>query len=344
MTITSRNWTLLLTIAAACALSAGTLGMTGNAFAQDNAPVRMTVEPSAIPAFVASDRGLFGDLEVEISQVGYAQVQALLIAGDTDVAWISPVETAEFVAQGSDFKYFSTAGAQNMYNGVVVQADAAGTYDSIEDLKGKRLGIPGYGTGTWTTFQAFVRAYYGMEDAQAAFNVVTASSGALLALVERGEVDAALLFSGSSAAARSLPQFQTIFSFTEAMQENTGQPLVVNGAVATTTWLEENKEAAATIVAGLDEATRWIGENPEAFSEGGEYADLAEAAGWLSEAETTSTVQNLIQEGKWYLTSDAYTSEWISAVHGLLERGGTIENLPAIEEIFLAPGTLGTEQ
>ena len=67
--------------------------------------VSMTVEASAIPAFVAADRGFFGDLEVEVSKVGYDQVQALLVAGDTDIAWMSPIETVQFVTEGSDFRY-----------------------------------------------------------------------------------------------------------------------------------------------------------------------------------------------------------------------------------------------
>ncbi|WP_226577211.1 ABC transporter substrate-binding protein [Acuticoccus sediminis] len=302
--------------------------------------VSMTVEASAIPAFVAKDRGLFGDLDVDVSKVGYDQVQALLVAGDTDVAWISPIETVQFVAEGSDFRYFSTAGAQNMYNGIVVRADEAGEYPNVMSLEGKRLGIPGFGTGTWAAFRAFAKAYYGVDDPTTVFDVVTASSGALLALVERGQVDAALLFSGSSAAARSLPQFKTIFSFTEAMQESAGEPLVINGAVATATWLEENPETAARIVAGLDAATRWIQENPDAFAEGGEYADLARDAGWLAGPETAETVLTLIKEGKWYLTSDAYTDDWIGAIYDLLEKGEFVETLPARDDAFLAPGSL----
>ena len=313
-------------------------------FAAPAAAITVTVDASAVPVFVAADRGFFGDLDVEVSQVGYAQVQALLIAGETDIGWFSPIEAVQFVAEGSDFKYFSTAGAQNMYNGVVVRASEGETYNDITDLKGKRLGIPGYGTGTWASFVSFMKAYYDIDDPQAEFEVVTASSGALLALVEREQVDGALLFSGSSAAARSMDTFKTIFSFTEAMQENTGQPLVITGSIATTPWLEEHAEEAAQFVAGLDAAVEWIMANTDAFSEGGEYAHLAEGAGWLSSPDTTSTVQGLIKEGKWYLTSATYTQDWIDAIHGLVVAGGTLETVPAAEDVFLAPGTLSTPE
>lgn len=121
-------------------------GEGGNEAAGGDNTVRMTVEASAIPAFVAADRGFFDGIEVEVSEVGYDEVQSLLVSGDTDVAWVSPLETAQFVSQGESFKYFSTAGSQNMYNGVVVSTEDAQNYDSLEDLEGQRLGIPGYGT------------------------------------------------------------------------------------------------------------------------------------------------------------------------------------------------------
>lgn len=173
--------------------------------------------------------------------------------------------------------------------------------------------------------------------------MVTADSGALLALVEQGEVEASLLFSGTSAAARSLPEFTTIFSFTEAMQEQTGQPLPVNGAVATGEWLENNPEQAAALIEGLDEATAWISDNPEAFAEGGEYEELADAAGWLAGPETTTTVQDLITEGSWFLSSEDYTQEWIDAVFTLVEAGDGVlvdGDIPAQDAVFLTPGTL----
>lgn len=334
-------------VAGVAALSMSTVALLvacgGDNGSGDGNTVSMTVEASAIPAFVAADRGFFDDIEVDVSQVGYDEVQSLLVSGDTDVAWVSPLETAQFVSQGEDFRYFSTAGAQNMYNGVVVRTEDADQYTNIGDLAGHSLGIPGFGTGTWVAFEVFTRAFYGIDDAQNDFDVVTADSGALLALVEQGEVDASLLFSGTSAAARSLPEFTTVFSFTEAMQEETGQPLPVNGAVATGEWLEANPELAAGVVEGLDEATQWIIDNPDAFSEGGEYQDLADAAGWLTGPETTSTVQDLISQGKWFLTSDAYTQDWIDAVYTLVESGeGAMVDgeIPAQEDVFLAPDSL----
>lgn len=324
----------------ACGLLLAACGGGGSASDEGEGgdAVTMTVEPSAVPAFVASDRDLFEGIDVEVTEVGYDQVESLLVSGETEVAWISPLETAQFVAEGQPFRYFSTAGAQNMYNGVVVRAEDSNDYQSLQDLTGSRLGIPGFGTGTWTAFSVFAQTFYGIDNPRNAFDIVTADSGALLALLERGEIDAALLFSGSSAAARSGKQFHTVFSFTEAMQEETGQPLTVNGSVARADWVKKNPQKAASIVAGLDAAVKWMQNNPQAFEEDGTYADLAENAGWHSTPETTAGVLELIKSGQWYLSGETYTDEWIDSVYQLVEtgKGSLVEEVPAKDDVFMS--------
>lgn len=313
-----------------------TLSLMGVSHAEDT-EVKITVEPSALPAFVAQREGLFKGIKVDVTQVGYAQVQALLVSGETDVAWMSPLETMEFVSEGSDFRYFSTAGSQNMYNGVVVRAADADKYHSIEDLKGKKLGVPGYGTGTWAIFQTFARAFYGVDDSRSTFKTVAADSGALLALLERGDIDAALLLSGTSAVARSSPQFKTIFSFTEDLQKRTGQPLTVNGAVATASWLEKNPHTVASLVAGLDAGVQWMVDHPEAFARGGKYQDLAQAVGWLKGDKPNTTIQTFLREGKWYLTSANYTQAWIDTVTKLAQEGKLVAKIPPSSQVFWPP-------
>ena len=138
------------------------------------------------------------------------------------------------------------------------------------------------------------------------FDNITADSGALLGLLESGEIEAALLFSGQSAAAIALDQFETIFSFTEAWQESTGHPMTVNGPVARADWLEENTAAAVALVNGIDAGVQWIKDHPEEFMEGGKYEEWVTSEGWLSSPETSAGIMELLDSGDWYLTSDSY--------------------------------------
>ena len=301
--------------------------------------IEVAVSPSGLPVYVAAQEGLFPEgLDIEVSLVGYDQSASLFLAGDSPIGWISPIEVAEFAAEGEDFRYFSTAGATNMINGLVVRAEDAEKYQSVEDLVGQTVGNPGFGTGTWATFQVILESEYGIN-AEEDFENLTADSGALLGLLEEGEIEAALLFSGQSAAAIALDQFETIFSFTDAWEEATGQPMVVNGPVARAGWLEENEEAAQAIVEGIDAAVQWIKDNPQEFQEGGEYEEWVEAEGWLTTPETTEAIMQLLQDDEWYLTSDVYSEEWVDAFYDLIVagEGSLVEEVPERDAVFYLP-------
>lgn len=301
--------------------------------------IQVSVSPSALPLQVAVEEGLCADsLDIEVSQVGYDQSAALFLAGESPIGWESPLEVAKFVSEGEDIVYLSTAGAANMINGVVVRAEDADKYQELEDLVGERVGNPGYGTGTWTSFQVIAESKFGI-DARADFENVTADSGALLGLLESGEIEAALLFSGQSAAALALDQFETIFSFTKAWQEATGEPMVVNGPIARQSWLDEHEEEAKALIECIDEGVRWMAENPQELLAGGAYEKWTEAEGWLIDPETTEGIISLVKDGEWYLTSEVYDRVWIDAMYELIQdgEGVLVEEVPAEDSIFYPP-------
>lgn len=302
----------------------------------------LTADITAVAAFVAEREGLFqqSGVDVEVSTVGFDQAASLLLAGNSDLAWMNPLEVAQLASEGEDFRYISTAGALNMFNGVVVRAEDAEKYSTISDLAGARLGQPGFGTGTWTNFQVFADKYYGISDPESTFNLVTADSGALLAMLEMGEIDAALLFAADSASARFSDKFKTIFSFTEVMQENDGQPLAITGPVATAEWLDANPEDATSVVEGLDAAVNWMSQNTQEFRTGGKYEDLAQENGWLTDPAATDGILNYVADMQWLLTSDTYTEDWRQAIQGVVTDGEGIivesGNVPAVDS-YLAP-------
>src|SRR5690606_17382905 len=240
-------------VVAACGGSPAGSATDDTQAATSGESVVITVEPSAIPAFVAEREGFFGDIDVEVTTVGYEEAESLLPAGQTHNAWMA--------------------------------------------------------------------------------SLVTADSGALLAMLERGEIDGALLFAAQSAAGRYMEQFKTVFSFTEAMQEEYGVPLVVNGPAATREWIEANPDTVDAIVSGLDQAVAWMKDNPEAFDVDGKYADLGEGDGWHNSEETTAGILALVGEGEWYRTSNDFTDEWQSAVYEIIQagEGSLVDSVPPME-------------
>ena len=332
--------TVMAAVVAACGGSPAGSATDDTQAATSGESVVITVEPSAIPAFVAEREGFFGDIDVEVTTVGYEEAESLLLAGQTHIAWMGPLDVAKFVSEGEEFRYLSTAGALNMYNGIVVRAEDGDVYNDVTDLVGKRLGIPGFGTGTWATFDVFARSVFDIASPEDDFEIVTADSGALLAMLERGEIDGALLFAAQSAAGRYMEQFKTVFSFTEAMQEEYGVPLVVNGPAATREWIEADPDTVDAIVSGLDQAVAWMKDNPEAFDVDGKYADLGEGDGWHNSEETTAGILALVGEGEWYRTSNDFTDEWQSAVYEIIQagEGSLVDSVPPMEEIFADAG------
>lgn len=336
-----RTAKILGSLVTALAVSAA-LTSCGSDSSSSNGQLLLTADPTAVAAFVAEKEGFFKDAgaDVHVSTVGFDQASSLLMSGKSDLAWMNPLEVAQLASEGEDFRYLSTAGGLNMFSGVVVRAEDGNKYKTVSDLKGATLGQPGFGTGTWTNFEVFAKKYYGIDDPQTAFNVVTADSGALLAMLETGQIDAALLFAADSASARFSDKYKTVFSFTEAMQQNEHQPLVITGAVATNEWLQNNPDKASAVLKGLDAAVVWMANNTNEFREGGKYADLAKENGWLTNQATTDGILSYIAKQQWLLTSATYTEAWREAIANLVSagQGVIVDSVPPVDD-YLAPPT-----
>ncbi len=298
--------------------------------------------PASVPPFiVAEQEGLFEGVNVKAKKVGYAEEATLFIAkGGTPVGILSPWEAAKFNSQGEDIIFFSTAGSIRFFNGMFVRsADYPKPYSSPKDLIGKRLGQPGWGSGTTQALQVIAKVLWDIN-VKDDFENVVAGPGALMGLLEQGRIEANLIFSGQTLASLASDKFEQIFSFDKAWEEETGEPLVITGLAARSWWLKNNPDIAQRIVEGVDRAVKWMAEHPEEFTEGGKYEDLAQDPGWLRDEQTTELVHEFLRTGKYFLTSDSYTQEWIDSNWKFIIEGKGIllEELPTKEELFWAPG------
>lgn len=318
------------------------LWIGGTAQSQTKVPTfEIWGSPASVPPLIVAEReGLFEGVDVIAKKVGYAEEATLFIAkGGTPVGILSPWEAAKFRSEGEDLMFFSTAGSIRFFNGMFVRAENyPRPYGSPKDLIGKRLGQPGWGSGTTQALQVIAKALWDI-DIKTDYENVVAGPGALMGLLEQGRIEANLVFSGQTLASLASGKFRKIFSFDEAWEEETGQPLVITGLAARTWWLKNNPDIAQKIIEGVDRAVRWMMEHPEEFAEGGKYEDLAEDPGWLQNKETTELVHEFFREGKYFLTSGSYTQEWIDANWKFIEEGKGIllEELPAKGELFWSP-------
>jgi ABC-type nitrate/sulfonate/bicarbonate transport system substrate-binding protein len=314
---------------------------TGGASAEGELPQVTILAGPVLPVQVAIAEGCYEEEGIIVEHdevVGDADTNALFISGDAELGYMAAWELARFVSEGEPIITLSSTAGQNMVNGIAVRSEDADQYQSLPDLVGGTLAIPGFGSGTWAAFEVFAAEVYDIN-AREDFEIVTVDPGAALGLLSTGEVDAALLFSGQTASAMANPEFHLVFSFTEDWQEATGQMMLVTTIAAKRDWAEANPDLVEAVIGGSDCGVQWMRENPDEFREGGKYEDLADSEGWLEEPQTTDEVLERLAAGEWFVGSDVYTPEWIDATYRFIESGqGTlVEEVPAEEDIFYPP-------
>lgn len=314
----------------------GTTSSGGGEGTSEDVPTITFIGASNIPVMVAIDQGFYKKVNVEFKQVGEEQETSLFIGGDAELGAMSPWSTAKYDAEGEDIKLLSTAGATNLINGVLIRAEDSDKYKTIEDLEGQKLGVPGLGSDTWAAFETVVKTLYD-DDAKSSFETVTADSGAELGLLGTGQIEGALLQSGTTATGMALSQFKLIFSFTQEWQKVEGQPLIVDGIVAKGQWADENPDLVQDVIQGNETAVQWMSQHPEEFDVDGQYADLSREEGWLTDPKGTEQILKLLADGEWYLSEEQYTQDWIDSIYKFIEDGKGIMTegtIPPSEKIF----------
>jgi NitT/TauT family transport system substrate-binding protein len=96
------------------------------------------------PIFTAVEKGFFKDegLEVELVKCEWANYKDVLALGGYDITHHLVMYFLKPIEQGLDVKF--TGG---IHQGCLrVQASTKGNIHTIQDLKGKRIGVPGMGT------------------------------------------------------------------------------------------------------------------------------------------------------------------------------------------------------
>lgn len=98
------------------------------------------------PYFIADELGYFEDenLDVELLPSGETETTLQLAANNIDIGAINPPEILASLESGEDWKVFYDFVQLNVF-GIVAPTDSG--IDSIEDLKGKTLGITSEGGG-----------------------------------------------------------------------------------------------------------------------------------------------------------------------------------------------------
>lgn len=209
------------------------------------------------PIFSAVENGFFKEegLEVEMVKCEWANYKDVLALGGYDITHHLIMYFLKPIEQGLDVKF--TAG---IHKGCLrVQAGNNGNIRSIEDLRGKRIGVPGMGTPPFI----FANRVLGANGIDASKDVTwrVFPAGELGLALDKGEVDAvansepigSLLIAQGKV--RNIADQATDLPY----KDEYCCAVIVNGK-----YLSANPRAAAGATRALLKGAKWVEANPAA--------------------------------------------------------------------------------
>src|SRR5258706_3970651 len=213
--------------------------------------------PCEAPILTAVEKGFFKDegLDVSLVKCEWANYKDVLALGGFDITHHLIMYFLKPVEQGLDVKF--TGG---IHRGCLrVQAAAKGNIHTIEDLRGKRIGVPGMGTPPFI-FANRVLGAHGI-DAGKEISWLVFPAGELGLALDKGEVDAVADSEpiGSMLVAQGKVRNLADQAADLPYSDEYCCAVIVNGK-----FLARNPKACAAATRALLKAAKWVEANPKA--------------------------------------------------------------------------------
>jgi ABC-type nitrate/sulfonate/bicarbonate transport system substrate-binding protein len=297
--------------------------------------LHMQLTPSHVSVQIAKDKGYFKGIDLDTQLVGYGESSQLFHAGTDPIGNESAWEAATYQEQGKDIRFFSTAEATNFISGIIIRTADKAKYPDLKSLKGQKLGMPGFGTGTWAAFQTIAKAQFGL-DALKDFQPVEGNPGDLEGLLQTKSIDGFITFSAPTAHAISNPAYTMLYNITDEWKKANGAYLTINGWIAEAKWLDDHLEIMKTFIAGAQKGLEDLKKDPAVAHKGGKYEQWATNEGRLVSTETTDLTDKWIKDSYFYLDASVYNKAWTEAVYKFIQQGQgvLVKTVPPIEKVF----------
>jgi NitT/TauT family transport system substrate-binding protein len=210
------------------------------------------VSYNQIHIWVAQDAGLFRkhglDTELVFFRGGQLATQAL-VAGDPPIVNIGTVVQANL--QGHDVVLIAASESAYAYSLV-----ASPSITRIEQLKGKKLGVSGFGSASHNASLIFLRKF-NLEPNKDVMITVAGPTTDRLAAMGAGAIDATLLTPTEVVMARKRG-YGEIYDLLDMGVEVQG-----NGFATTRAFIKANRQTAKAALKGYVEAIHYIHHNPD---------------------------------------------------------------------------------
>ena len=279
--------------------------------------------------FGARDAGIFRKhgIDIDVDARPFAGFMAGLPGRQVLVGTYAGLNAVEQMNNGKDM--IVIGGGLTSMQDVWVHKNSP--LKKLSDLKGKKLGVWSRGAGATKSLEALAIDGFKL-DLNKDVQTIEINGPALMALLDRGEVDAMFNLSSLSIAAASQPEkYRVLFSPDDYWKEKTGEPLVWSApTIAWKDWIDEDRQRAKSLVDALHESWQWLSQNSDSAVE--KYGKLAA----VQNAAEAATLKKMLQTGGIFLPK--WDPKVVDAQWKFLELAkqvGIIKAVPAKEKYSL---------
>ena len=205
------------------------------------------------PLYVGLEKGFFAEenIELALDHSMETDVVALVGAGRVPFGICSGEQVLLGREQGLPLVYI-TNWYQNYPVGIVALKESG--IESMEDLKGKRVGIPMLSGASYIGLEAML-GLSGMKDSDLKLESVGYAQSELLVT---GRIDAAVVYTINEPVQLKHLGYETVLFSAADMTKMVGNGMITNEAM-----IAENPDLVGRMVRAFVKSIRWTSENPE---------------------------------------------------------------------------------
>lgn len=153
---------------------------------------------------------------------------------------------------------------------MAVPADSP--YQTLDELKGKKLGILPQITAAYTNMDLIAREK-GWQ-LQSDFQLVIGGLEDQIKFLDNRDVDFAVVYEPRTSSLLAAGKIREITSMNELWQELTGERFIFNNIAAYDDWIAAHRKEAKALVATFLEAAKFVNENPSLIEKHKDLLDL----------------------------------------------------------------------
>ena len=212
------------------------------------------------PIYAAVEKGFFKEegLEVELVKCNWAAYKDALALGSFDITHHLVMLFLKPIEQGLDVRFLA-----GIHRGCLrVQAGVKTNIHTIEDLKGKRIGVPGMGTPPFV----FANRVFGTHGIDAGKDITwkVYPAGELGLAIDKGEIDAV---ADSEPIGSLLIAEGKVRNIADQIMDAPYNSEYCCEVIANGKWVDANPKSAAAATRALLKGAKWVETNPKAAAE-----------------------------------------------------------------------------